>query len=210
MKKVRVELTTSKSDDEVNEFVDELDALVQKHGGKVDRERQLAFAREMEADCTIGTGNTGNSGKYTREVAARSAIRYRLEQFAPEDERYMMIVDELIKTRAEYITLPLISQWMASWGPKWGPSVFDKQTLKKVYELVSTLASERHQVLDPRFELLREDDSTIDIPAKDVHDALKGGKLYDPDSGYEVKDWEKQVIPYWVPTETLRAAYAKP
>ncbi len=46
-------------------------------GFKSRKKRILDFARYGEEDCTIMTGSTGASGKYTREVAMRLRNKYK-------------------------------------------------------------------------------------------------------------------------------------
>ncbi len=105
-----------------------------------------------------------------------------------------------------HITLPRLLQVVdAAQGYAIAAHAGDRDRVKGVYKLTEYLASDRVGLLDPHFELLRDDDEPVLLDRGEVIAAIRtGGKLYDPETGRAIADWERHVVPYYTATDLLK------
>jgi hypothetical protein len=105
----------------------------------------------------------------------------------------------------DYITVPLLVQLIDHLrGEPLHQHAGDKAMIDAVYKWTELFASELVGLLDPHFELLRDDDKSVLLEPATIAHALRTGVLYDPDSGAVVDDWMAHVVPFYSATSALR------
>jgi hypothetical protein len=75
--------------------------------------------------------------------------------------------------------------------------------IKDIHAAAEFLAGEDIALLERRFEFLRNDD-VVEISIQDVLEATNTGEFFDPDTGTRVENWERFIVPYYVPTTKLK------
>lgn len=80
-----------------------------------------------------------------------------------------------------------------------------KQVDSELLTAVAMLTNSTVAVLDARALLVDEDSTEHEISPEDFAQARKEGFLIHPETGLEVEDFERHIIPFFVPTDRFIA-----
>lgn len=136
-------------------------------------------------------------------------IESRIRADWPEANEPLRIVRALVEAadRAEYITLPLVLQWLnAADNQPVALDAGDDARLEEVFKWTTYLR--QIGLVEQHYELVRDDDTTVLLENGFVDEALATGEMFDPDTGTPIDDWDAHVIVYYTPSRQLRSLLA--
>ena len=76
---------------------------------------------------------------------------------------------------------------------------------QEVVSAVALLTAPPVDLLDVHMLFIDDDDSEYEIASKDFAEIRLSGRMYHPDTGAPVEDFEKKLFPFFVPSERFNA-----